>query len=90
MRRYAFSLFLCGVVVCGEKSAAATDNLSAFSPQAEEQVKEVPNPEQAARKFSLSPVSMDFLGGRPALSEQSFVTQLQKLVEFANNLASKE
>lgn len=46
--------------------------------------------EQAARKFSLSPTSMDFLGGRPALSEQSFVTQLQKLVEFANNLASKE
>lgn len=52
MRRYAFSLFLCGVVVCGEKSAAATDSLSAFSPQAEEQVKEVPNPEQAARKLT--------------------------------------
>lgn len=46
--------------------------------------------EQASRKFSLSPISMDFLNGRLALSDQSFVIQLQKLMEFANNLASKE
>ena len=46
--------------------------------------------EQAAKKFSLSPVSMDFLNGRIALSEQSFVIQLQKLIEFADNLASQE
>ena len=51
MRKCVYGLFLCGLVVSGGMSAA-TGNLSAFFPQAEERVKEIPNPEKAARKLT--------------------------------------
>ena len=51
MKKRVYGLFLCGAFVCGGTLAAVTGNLSAFSQQAE-QVKEIPNPERAARKLT--------------------------------------
>lgn len=51
MKKYVCCLFLCGTLVCGEMPASIMGNLSISSRQMEG-VKEIPNPEKAARKLT--------------------------------------